>query len=62
MFTPTLLRWAPGLPALGIYPYTQSLVPQLLLLIAAAISAAVILRRESVRGRGARIAAPSRAQ
>jgi high-affinity iron transporter len=62
VFTPTLLRWAPELPALGIYPYTQSLAPQLLLLIAAAISAAVILRRESVRGRGGRIAAPNSAQ
>ncbi len=62
MFTPTLLHWAPELPALGIYPYAQSLAPQLLLLIAAAISAAVILRRESVRGRTGRIAAPNSAQ
>lgn len=42
--------------------YAKSLAPQLLLLIAAAISAAVILRRESVRGRGGRIAAPNSAQ
>lgn len=62
VFTPTLVRWAPELPALGIYPYSQSLAPQLLLLIAAALSAAVILRRESVRERGGPIVASNSAQ
>lgn len=47
VLTPTLLTWAPEVPALGIYPYWQSLLPQAVLLIAAAISLAVILRQRA---------------
>jgi high-affinity iron transporter len=55
VLTPTLLTWAPEVPALGIYPYWQSLLPQAVLVIAALVSLAVILRqrtKEAVEGGG----------
>ncbi|PKU21441.1 FTR1 family iron permease [Telmatospirillum siberiense] len=54
IFTPTLIPWAPEFPALGLYPYWQSLAPQAVLVIAALVSLAVIVRQrgtEAVNGR-----------
>lgn len=46
VFVPTLIPGLPEIQILGVYPYWQSLLPQALLVIAAVISMAVILRRK----------------
>ncbi|MBI1207547.1 MAG: iron permease [Azospirillum sp.] len=45
VFEPTLISWAPELPALGLFPYWQTLAPQGLL-IAAALAAAAQLQHQ----------------
>ncbi len=47
VFTPTLISGMPEIPALGIYPYWQSLLPQAFLVLAALVSLAVILRQRA---------------
>ncbi|SFA42372.1 high-affinity iron transporter [Paracoccus halophilus] len=46
VITPTLIAWLPEIPALGIYPYLATLIPQLLLVLAA-LFALVVLRRRA---------------
>jgi high-affinity iron transporter len=46
VLSPTLIPWAPDVPALGLYPYWQSLLPQVALVAAALIALAVVFRRK----------------
>ncbi|MBI4397398.1 MAG: FTR1 family iron permease [Elusimicrobia bacterium] len=45
VFEPTPVTWMPAIPAIGAYPYWQTLGPQLILLAAAAIGAALMAKR-----------------
>ncbi|MBL4831738.1 MAG: FTR1 family iron permease [Aliivibrio sp.] len=47
LFEPTLLVWAPEISLLGIYPYAETLIPQMLLIFAAALALVVIKRQGS---------------
>ncbi|SJZ70634.1 FTR1 family iron permease [Consotaella salsifontis] len=44
VFSPTLIPHAPEIQALGIYPYWESMIPQALLVVAAAVAFIVIAR------------------
>jgi len=44
LFQPTLWSWVPEIPMLGIFPYRETVIPQLILIIAAII-AAIVMRR-----------------
>jgi high-affinity iron transporter len=45
LFQPTLISWVPSLPFVGIFPYVQTLLPQLIIVLAA-VAALVILSRQ----------------
>ncbi len=45
LFEPALVSWAPAVPWIGLYPYVQTLVPQLLITAAAAAALALMARR-----------------
>lgn len=45
LFQPTLWAWAPEIPLLGIHPYRETIVPQLILVVAALIALWVLKRR-----------------
>ncbi|MBK1663887.1 iron permease [Rhodospirillum rubrum] len=42
---PTLVSWAPDLPMIGMFPYVESLAPQIALVVAAVIGLLVATRR-----------------
>lgn len=42
---PTLISWAPEVPAIGLYPYWQSLAPQAALVAAALLALVVVIRQ-----------------
>ncbi len=50
LFQPTLWGWAPEIPLLGVHPYRETILPQLLLIILALIAAWVLKRRNSPSG------------
>jgi len=45
LVSPTLVSWVPEVPALGIYPYWESLLPQAALVVAALVALAVVSRQ-----------------
>ncbi|CNK95918.1 FTR1 family iron permease [Yersinia aldovae] len=45
LFEPTLLPWVPEISWLGIYPYIETLIPQVILVIAALVALWVMQRR-----------------
>ncbi|KAF7600032.1 MAG: iron permease [Candidatus Dactylopiibacterium carminicum] len=47
LFQPTLWAWAPEIPLLGVHPYRETLIPQLLLLLAALFALWVLKRQRS---------------
>jgi high-affinity iron transporter len=47
LFQPTLVSWVPSIPAVGIYPYVQTLVPQLVIVLAALGAAVVLVLRKA---------------
>lgn len=47
LFEPTLISWIPSVPLIGFYPYLQTLVPQLLLVLAAMGALALMAKRRS---------------
>jgi len=47
VFQPTLVKWMPTVEFVGIYPYLQTLVPQLAIVLAAFAGVAVMSRRRS---------------
>lgn len=49
LFQPTLWSWAPEIPLLGIYPYMETLLPQLLLIVLAFIAFWVMKRQSPER-------------
>lgn len=49
VLTPTLADWAPQIPAIGLYPYWQSLLPQAALIAAAVVALAVVARQRKER-------------
>jgi high-affinity iron transporter len=53
LFEPSLVSWAPKVPFIGIYPYVQTLVPQLIIILAAAAGLAYMARQRSVAAREA---------
>lgn len=48
LFQPTLVPWMPTVEFVGIYPYLQTLVPQLAIVLAAAAGMAVMARKRGV--------------
>jgi len=48
VLSPTLVSWVPEIPALGVYPYWESLLPQVAL-VAAALVALVVISRQRAR-------------
>ncbi len=42
---PTFVAWVPEVPILGLYPYWQTLAPQVVLLLAALFAAALLIRQ-----------------
>lgn len=50
LFQPTLISWAPEIPLLGIHPYQETLLPQLLLVILALIALWVLKRQSASAG------------
>ncbi len=44
---PSLITWVPTVPLLGLYPYWETLLPQLALVIAAIIGLVVVMRQKS---------------
>lgn len=51
LFEPALIAWAPTVPFLGVYPYAQTLLPQLALVLAAAVALAKAAGPSSCRGK-----------
>jgi high-affinity iron transporter len=50
---PSLVSWFPTIPILGVYPYWETLFPQMLLVIAALIGIAVAMKQSSALAREA---------
>ncbi len=48
LFEPSLVSWAPNIPFLGVYPYWQTLIPQLFLVLAA-LAGFVVMKKFSDR-------------
>lgn len=46
LFEPTLLTWVPEISVLGIYPYVETLIPQVVLVFAA-LAALWIMRQRA---------------
>jgi len=49
VLSPTLVSWVPEVPALGVYPYWESLLPQVALVAAALVALVVIGRQRSAK-------------
>lgn len=45
LFQPTLWSWVPEIPMLGIFPYRETVIPQLVL-VAAAVVALIVMKRD----------------
>jgi len=45
---PTLVSWVPAVEFIGLYPYAQTLIPQLAILLAAAAGLAVMSRKRGI--------------
>lgn len=45
LFMPSLIAWMPTIPFIGIFPYWQTLIPQILLLLAALFGLAAVIRK-----------------
>ena len=56
---PTILSWMPTVPTLGIYPYAEALVPQVVLVMAAAGALWVFARRKAEEDRPAAVEEPA---
>lgn len=52
LFVPSSISWVPTLPALGIYPYLQTLLPQAALLLAA-VAALILMGKKRPQQAGA---------
>jgi high-affinity iron transporter len=50
VFEPTLVSWMPTVEFVGLYPYAQTLIPQVAIVLAAAAGLAVMARRRCVAG------------
>lgn len=48
MFSPSLVAWMPTLPFIGIYPYLQTLLPQLSIVLAAVVGLVMVARKRCV--------------
>lgn len=48
LFEPSLISWMPTVDFIGLYPYVQTLLPQLVIALAAVAGLAVMARRRSV--------------
>ncbi len=48
LFQPTLIAWMPQFSLLGIYPYIETLIPQIILVFAAVL-ALIIMKRQGAR-------------
>lgn len=48
VFQPTLVSWMPTVEFVGLYPYVQTLIPQLAIVLAAVAGVAVMTRRRCV--------------
>jgi len=48
IFEPTLVTWMPTVEFIGLYPYAQTLIPQLMIILAAVAGLAVMARRRSI--------------
>ncbi|MDP3947676.1 MAG: FTR1 family protein, partial [bacterium] len=48
LFQPSLISWMPTIPFMGVYPYLQTLVPQLLMALAALFGLAAIMKKRKV--------------
>jgi high-affinity iron transporter len=48
LFEPALISWMPTVRFIGVYPYVQTLVPQLLIVLAAIAGLAVLMKRRNV--------------
>lgn len=48
VFEPTLVSWMPTVEFVGLYPYIQTLIPQLAIVLAAAAGVAIMARRRCV--------------
>ena len=48
LFEPSLISWIPVVPFLGVYPYVQTLIPQLVIILAAVAGLAVLVKRKGV--------------
>jgi len=48
LFEPTLVSWMPTMQFIGVYPYVQTLIPQLIITLAAAVGLAFILSKRGI--------------
>lgn len=48
LFQPTLIAWVPQFSLLGIYPYIETLIPQIILVFAA-VFALIVMKRQGAR-------------
>lgn len=48
LFEPALVSWMPTIPFIGVYPYVQTMIPQLVITLAAAAGLAFILSKRGV--------------
>jgi high-affinity iron transporter len=48
LFEPTLVSWMPTIQFVGVYPYVQTLIPQVIITLAAAAGLGVILNKKGV--------------
>ena len=51
LFEPTLVSWVPTVQFLGLYPYMQTLIPQFVIVLAAAAGLAVMMRQRCIPAR-----------
>ncbi|KAA5606024.1 FTR1 family iron permease [Roseospira marina] len=49
VLSPTLISWVPEVPALGVYPYWESLLPQVALVVAALVALVVVSRQRPAK-------------
>ena len=48
VFEPSLISWMPTVQFIGVYPYVQTLIPQLVIILAAAVGLAVMIKRRNI--------------
>lgn len=48
VFEPLLISWVPRVQFIGVYPYAQTLIPQIFIILAAVAGLAVMVRRRSI--------------